>query len=88
MFSFFTIAADQFDVFGDDPQEEGGPELTGEDQHLEAQYEDDNGDPGYYEDRFDPGLDLPDEDERVCEGHESLDGPIGNVTFCDGSCNP
>ncbi|MCC3766465.1 hypothetical protein [Streptomyces sp. UNOC14_S4] len=21
-----------------------------------------------------------------CEGHESLDGTIGNVVFCDGSC--
>lgn len=22
-----------------------------------------------------------------CEGHESTDGPIGNVVYCDGSCN-
>lgn len=21
-----------------------------------------------------------------CQGHESTDGPIGNVTYCDGSC--
>jgi hypothetical protein len=21
-----------------------------------------------------------------CEGHESLSGPIGNVTYCDGTC--
>lgn len=25
---------------------------------------------------------------RDCEGHESLDGPIGNVEYCDGSCRP
>lgn len=23
---------------------------------------------------------------RTCEGHESTDGPIGNVVYCDGSC--
>ncbi len=28
--------------------------------------------------------DGPDE----CEGHESTDGPIGNVVFCDGTCKP
>jgi hypothetical protein len=21
-----------------------------------------------------------------CEGHESTDGPIGNVVYCDGTC--
>lgn len=26
--------------------------------------------------------------ELACEGHESLSGPIGNVTYCDGSCRP
>jgi hypothetical protein len=25
-------------------------------------------------------------EELVCEGHESTAGPIGNVTYCDGSC--
>jgi len=25
---------------------------------------------------------------RDCEGHESLDGPIGNVEYCDGTCRP
>jgi hypothetical protein len=24
--------------------------------------------------------------EAACGGHESTSGPIGNVTFCDGSC--
>ena len=23
-----------------------------------------------------------------CEGHESLNGPIGNVEYCDGTCLP
>ena len=27
-----------------------------------------------------------DDDDSECEGHESLDGPIGNVVYCDGSC--
>lgn len=26
------------------------------------------------------------EDDTECEGHESTDGPIGNVVFCDGTC--
>lgn len=26
--------------------------------------------------------------ELECEGHESTDGPIGNVVFCDGTCKP
>lgn len=25
---------------------------------------------------------------QQCEGHESTDGPIGNVEYCDGSCRP
>jgi len=25
---------------------------------------------------------------RYCEGHESTDGPIGNVTYCNGDCRP
>lgn len=28
------------------------------------------------------------EEGAVCQGHESLDGPIGNVVYCDGSCVP
>ena len=32
--------------------------------------------------------DYHDEDEEGCEGHESLNGPIGNVEFCDGTCKP
>lgn len=27
-----------------------------------------------------------DDDEDFCEGHESLNGPIGNVEYCDGTC--
>jgi hypothetical protein len=27
-------------------------------------------------------------DEYECQGHESWDGPIGHVTYCDGSCKP
>lgn len=26
------------------------------------------------------------EDDVMCEGHESTDGPIGNVVHCDGAC--
>lgn len=26
------------------------------------------------------------EEAMCCEGHESIGGPIGSVTFCDGSC--
>lgn len=26
------------------------------------------------------------EEETTCQGHESLDGPIGNLTYCDGTC--
>lgn len=25
-------------------------------------------------------------DDFACEGHESTDGPIGSVEFCDGTC--
>lgn len=25
---------------------------------------------------------------RECDGHESTDGPIGNVVYCDGTCAP
>lgn len=27
-------------------------------------------------------------EDDECEGHESTDGPIGNVTFCDATCRP
>lgn len=26
------------------------------------------------------------EDDVMCEGHESTDGPIGNVVYCDATC--
>ena len=26
------------------------------------------------------------EDDVLCEGHESTDGPIGNVVYCDATC--
>lgn len=26
------------------------------------------------------------EDDVMCEGHESTDGPVGNVVYCDGTC--
>lgn len=26
--------------------------------------------------------------DEGCDGHESTDGPIGNVLFCDGTCRP
>lgn len=26
--------------------------------------------------------------ETLCEGHESLAGPIGSEAFCDGTCRP
>lgn len=26
------------------------------------------------------------EEDAVCQGHESLDGPIGNVVYCNGRC--
>lgn len=28
------------------------------------------------------------ERDEECEGHESTSGPIGNVTYCDGTCKP
>lgn len=28
----------------------------------------------------------PKEEAEECQGHESTDGPIGNVVYCDGSC--
>lgn len=30
----------------------------------------------------------PWDEEKHCPGHESTDGPIGNVVYCDGSCQP
>jgi len=34
------------------------------------------------------GIEVEDDPADVipCEGHETTDGPIGNVVYCDGSC--
>lgn len=40
--------------------------------------------PGGAMHRASGGQDVP--DDMICPGHESLNGPIGNVEYCDGTC--